>query len=434
MKDRLRPMWCDHLSIMRGKYLPLRKSGGGKIGDGSTRFCRSTYGVHYDKDLLDAPGAMMKQGLPDMELRWQAEDIRDGWERSTKVVLGDLYDHEGQLLELDGRGALKRACAAWGALGLTPMVGIELECYALVGNENGRLVPYDAPGGVVYGTGPFSDPLRVFDDIWERADDLGFNVDMFTAEYDSPQFEMTLTFDEAVKAVDDIVLFRQMAREIALEHGVVLTFLPKPIAEAGGSGMHVNFSFRRDDGGNALDNGPVGGPEHMNDLARGCIAGLMHHHRGLAGLLAPTANSYQRMQPGILSGYWQNWGGDHRCVTTRISGEGGAKARLEHRMADATANPYTATAAVLQAALLGVQKGYDLVPYETGDGFDHIDAKQGTAVDLKRAMNDLEADTVLGDAVGRQLVDNHIFMKRKEVIKTRDLEGDGLRDFYVHFL
>ncbi len=48
---------------------------------------------------------MMKQGLPDMELRWRAEDIRDGWERSTKVVLGDLYDHEGQLLDLDGRGA-----------------------------------------------------------------------------------------------------------------------------------------------------------------------------------------------------------------------------------------------------------------------------------------------------------------------------------------
>ena len=429
MKDRLRTMWCDHLSIMRGKYLP-----NGKIGDGSTRFCRSTYGVHYDKDLLDAPGAMMKQGLPDMELRWKAEDIRDGWERSTKVVLGDLYDHEGRLLDLDGRGALKRACAAWGELGLTPMVGIELECYALVGNENGRLVPYDAPGGVVYGTGPFTDPLRVFDDIWERADDLGFNVDMFTAEYDSPQFEMTLTFDEAVKAVDDIVLFRQMAREVALEHGVVLTFLPKPIAEAGGSGMHINFSFRKDDGGNALDNGPVGGPEHMNDLARGCIAGLMHHHRGLAGLLAPTANSYQRMQPGILSGYWQNWGGDHRCVTTRISGEGGAKSRLEHRMADATANPYTATAAVLQAALLGVQNKYDLVPAETGDGFDKIDAKQGTAVDLKRAMNDLEADTVLVDAVGRSLVDNHIFMKRKEVIKTRDLEGDGLRDFYVYFL
>ena len=87
---------------------------------------------------------------------------------------------------------------------------------------------------------------------------------------------------------------------------------------------------------------------------------------------------------------------------------------------------------MLQAALLGGQKQYALGPMETGDGFDRTDAKQGAAQDLKRAMNDLEADTVLGDAVGRDLVENHIFMKRKEVIKTRDLEGDGLLDFCVY--
>ena len=160
----------------------------------------------------------------------------------------------------------------------------------------------------------------------------------------------------------------------------------------------------------------------------------MQHHRGLAGLLAPTSNSYQRMQPGILSGYWQNWGGDHRCVTTRVSGEGGAKARLEHRMADATANPYTAVAAVLQAARLGVEQGYPLPPMETGDGFERTDAKHGTAVDLKHAMDDLEADNALVESVGRMLVENHVFMKRKEVRKTRDLEGDALRDFYVYYV
>ena len=429
MKERLRALFCDHLSIMRGKYLP-----NSKIGDDETRFCRSTFGVHYDKDLLPAPGAMMMEGLPDMELRWKGAEIRDGWERATKVVIGDLYDHEGAPLPLCPRGALKRAVADWQAKGLSPKVGIELEAFVLQANDQGRLVPYDAPGGVVYGTGPFADPLRFTDEIWERADQLGFRLDMITAEYDSPQFEFTLTFDDAVKAVDDIVLFRLMAREIALEHGLILTFMPKPIAEAGGSGMHINFSFSDDEGKNALSNGPIGGPERMNDLARGCVAGLVHHHKGLAGLIAPTSNSYQRLQPGSLSGYWQNWGGDHRNVTTRISGEGGAKARLEHRMADATSNPYTAVAAVLQAARLGVENSYPLPTIETGDGFEKTDAKDGTAVDLKKAVDDLEADTALSSAVGKMLVDNHVFMKRKEVKKTRDLEGDQLRDFYVYFV
>ena len=350
MKTRLRALFCDHLSIMRGKYLPHSK-----LRDDSTRFCLSVFGTHYDRDLLDAPGAKVKQGLPDMDLRWRADDIRDSWEADTQIVLGDLYDEEGEPLALCPRGALKRAVADWRAQGLTPKVGIELEAYAFQADDKGRLMPYDAPGGVVYGTGSFADPLRFNDRIWEMADRLGFSLDLITSEFDTPQFEYTLTFDDALRAVDDIVLFRLMAREIALEYGVVLTFMPKPIAECGGSGMHVNFSFTDADGNNMLANGPKGGPENMNDLARGCIAGLVHHHRGLAGLVAPTANSYLRLQPGSLSGYWQNWGGDHRNVTTRISGEGGAKARLEHRMADASANPYTAVASVLQAARLGVR-------------------------------------------------------------------------------
>ena len=429
MKTRLRALFCDHLSIMRGKYLP-----NSKIGDGTTRFCLSVFGTHFDRDLLDAPGAKVMQGLPDMELIWRHDDIRDGWEHNTQVVLGDLLDEDGQPLPLCPRGALKRAVAAWQDKGLNPKVGIELEAYALQADEQGRLMPYDAPGGVVYGTGAFADPLRFNDRIWEMADDLGFSLDMLTAEFDTPQFEYTLTFDDAVKAVDDIVLFRLMAREIALEYGIVLTFIPKPVAEGGGSGMHINFSFTDESGGNALSSGPKGGPDHMNELARGCVAGLVQHHQGLAGLIAPTANSYMRLQPGSLSGYWQNWGGDHRNVTTRISGEGGAKARLEHRMADASANPYTAVAAVLQAALLGYENSYVLGPIETGDGFDRNDAKTSTAIDLKGAIADLQADTPLTQAIGSELVANHIYMKQKESRKTRDLEGDALRDFYVYFI
>jgi glutamine synthetase len=121
-------------------------------------------------------------------------------------------------------------------------------------------------------------------------------------------------------------------------------------------------------------------------------------------------------------------------VTTRITAEGAAKSRLEHRMADASSNPYTATAAVLRAALLGVENRYDLPPIETGDGFEVTDATESTATDLGGAIADLKADTVLADAVGQALVDNHVFMKEQEVEKTKDLEGDALRDFYIYFV
>lgn len=429
MTDRLRALFCDHLSICRGKYLP-----GTKIGTDSSRFARATFAVHYDRDLLlDAPHTKVRQGAPDMELRWDEADIRPGWEPGTQVVLGDLHDDDGPL-SLCPRGALKRAVADWQKHGLTPKIGIELEAFALQGDPSGKLRPYDAPGGVVYGTGPFADPMHINDMIWRKAEELGFRLDMITSEYDSPQFEYTLTFDDALQAVDDIVLFRQMAREVALNHGVILTFLPKPIPELGGSGMHINFSFTDTNGQNALANGPKGGPDHLNDLARGCLGGLVHHHKGLAGLVAPTTGSYLRLQPGAMSGYWQNWGGDHRGVTTRVSGEGGRKARLEHRMADASSNPYTAVAAVLQAARLGYEAKRPLPPIETGDGFDKIDAKVGTAQNLRQAMKDLAADTALCHAVGRELTEHQVFMKEREFRKTRDMEPNALLDFYVWFL
>lgn len=429
MAERLRAMFCDHLSIMRGKYLPASK-----IKDDGTRFCRSTFGVHYDRDLLPAPGAMMMEGLPDMELLWRHDDIRDSWEDNTKIVLGDLFDDAGEPLAMCPRGALKRAVADWRAEGLTPKVGIELEAFAFVHDVDGNLMPYNSRGAVVYGTGPFTDPLGFNDQIWNMAEKLGFSLDMITAEYDTPQFEYTLTFDDAVKAVDDIILFRLMAREVAYHCGIILTFMPKPIAEAGGSGMHINFSFVDEKGQNAVAGQGGGGPDNLNTLAKGCISGLLEHHKALAGLIAPTASSYKRLQPASLSGYWKNWGGDHRNVTTRISSEGGTKARLEHRMADASANPYTAVAAVLQAARLGTKHTHDLPPLETGDGFEHTDATEGAAPDLAQAIADLEADTALTEAVGAGLVANHIFMKQQEVEKTASLDDDALRDFYIYYV
>ncbi len=430
MTERLRAMFCDHLSIMRGKYLPAAK-----MKDDESRFAQPTFSVHYDKDLLlEAPGTKCLEGIPDMTLRWKGEEIRQGWEANTRVVTGDLYQADGTPLPLCPRGALKRAVAGWAKHGLTPKVGIELEAYAFTRNADGQIVPYDNAGGVVYGTGNFTDPRRFTDAIWMKAQEIGLPLDLITAEYDTPQFEFTLTFNTAVEHVDTVVLFRQMAREVAWDHGILLSFLPKPIAGKGGSGLHVNLSFSDAKGHNAIANGDHGNPDNLNALATGCIAGWMHHHKAIAGLVAPSALSYARLQPASLSGFWCNWGGDNRNVTARLSAEGGKKARLEHRMPDAAANPYTTVATILQAALLGFEGTYALQPKETGDGFTSNDAAHGTASTLTEALNDLAADTALTAAVGQGLVDNHLFMKRAEVEKTAAMEGDALCDWYIWYI
>jgi len=280
--ERLRVLFCDHLNIVRGKYVPWRGR------DGAARFCRGTFGVGYDKDLIPAPGATVLEGLPDMEAVYEAAAARPGWERNTRVVMCDLLDNHGQPLPQCARGALKRAIAGWHALGYEPMVGIELEAYAFQIEPDGSLKPYDTPSSHVYATGPFADPRGFTDALWEQAAACGLPIDSLNTEYDAPQYELTLTFDSALKAVDDIVLFRLLAREVAFRHGILLSFLPKPLPAQGGSGVHVNFSFRHREGPQAGRNAFSGGADAsaLNELTRGCIAGLMQHHRAIAGLAA----------------------------------------------------------------------------------------------------------------------------------------------------
>lgn len=425
--ERLRLVFCDHLNLARSKYVP-----GSKIGDGSSRFCQGVFANSYAKDLLPAPGSKMLEGLPDMDAVYKAADIRDSWHPGTKIVIADLYNNDGTPLPLCGRGLLKRTIGEWQDLGFSPKVGLELEAYAFVHDEDGNLIPYQTPGAYVYSTGRFADPLQFTDVIWETASANGFRIDSFTSEYDAPQFEFTLTYDDALKAVDDIFLFRLLAREVALDHGIILTFMPKPILGLSGSGLHANFSFVGKDGKNAIGDSTIAA--EMPALTRGCIAGLMHHHAGMAGLLAPTVNSYDRLKPAMLSGFWRNWGVDHRGVTTRLSAEGGTKSRIEHRMGDGAANPYTLVATILQAAKLGYLGKYDLPAAETADCLESQDARESVATDLSGALDDLVADTALVEAVGKGLVENHVFIKRHEIERVGALEGDAKRNYYIHYV
>jgi len=312
------------------------------------------------------------------------------------------------------------------------MVGIEMEAYVFQRDADGQWVPYDTPGAFVYGTGPFTDPAGLVDAIWETAHACGIPIESINAEYDAPQFELTLRFADALKAADDAFLFRQMAREVLLRKGYLLSFLPKPFADKSGSGLHFNISFRDAQGHNVFADDVATGA--LSDTMRGAIAGMLHHHEALAGILAPLTNSYARLQPASLSGYWANWGIDHRSVTVRVSAETGAAARIEHRMADCAASPYFAVAALLQAALMGVEQGLELAAPETDDGLETINTDRHTPHDLGAALDALEADTVLTEAIGAELVANYLAIKREELRIVGDCDEAGQIAYYLPYI
>ena len=420
--SRTRVMFNDMLNLPRGKYVPVDVAAGGKIG-----FARGAFAVSYDRDLLPVPGCGVYDGLPDMDLILDAER-RKGWQAGTEIALGDLHV-DGEPFGLCPRSTLKRAIKDWEALGLSPMVGLETEAYIFQRDQDGIWRPYETPGAFVYGTGPENDPRGVMDDIWEAAHHAEIPIESMNGEYDNGQFELTLRFDHALKACDDAFLMKTLAREIALKKGLLLTFMPRPVPDRGGSGLHVNFSFVGKDNQNQIAPNGV-----LSDLGQHCIAGLIYHHEALAGLLAVTVNSYDRLAAGSLAGYWANWAEDHRLVTTRCSTSSPKSARLEHRMADCATSPYQAVAAVLQAARLGVVGSLPLQPAEDLDGLENVRERRHIPSGLDKSLEALDKDVMLRQAVGEAYCDGLLYLKRDEFKRLLNKSVDEIRDFYLPFV
>jgi glutamine synthetase len=422
---RLRVLFPDHLGLARGKYIP---SGN---GTNHVHHCIGTFSLNFDRTMTPAPGSKMLEGLPDCNAVFSHDRVRPGWETGTGVVVADL-EFQGEPLPIAPRHVLRRAVADWEALGYRPKVGIELEAYVMQPDGRGGWTAWDTPGAFVYGTGPTVDPIGLFDEIMETADACGLPIESVNSEYDAPQFELTLAFGDALEAVDNIFLFKVMAREIAARHDLLLTFMGKPIAGRSGSGMHVNFSLVDEGGCNRF--GDTKSVDGLSTLARQCIAGLVAHHSGLAALCVPTVNGYKRLRPGQLAGYWANWGYDHRGATLRVPDGRGACTRLEHRMSDGAANPYLATAAVLQAARLGVVDNLAPPDPEQQDCLEHQSTDQHVPDDLGRALDALEADGPLSVAVGKEMTDLFLCIKRAEWDKFTAAVTDWELNYYLPFL
>ena len=402
---RIRVLWPDHLNLARGKYLPPRIAGRG------TRHCLTVFALGYDRDMGPAPGTGFLEGMPDMECHLDTSEIRPGWEDGVGVVVGDLW-RNGEPVPLAPRTVLRNAVDAWTQMGFKPKVGIELEAYLMEPDPNGGWRPYNTPGSMVYGTGVRSDPEGIMQTIDATGERLGFRIESVNGEFDMGQFELTLEFDDAMRCADDVFLFRTMAMEVAAQKGHLLTFMPRPIPEYGGNGLHVNLSLEDDSGNNAILD--PSSPDGLSALAKSCIAGHLHHMAAMAALCAPTANSDKRLVPGQISGYWKNWGHDHRCATIRVNPDRDASTRLENRMPDGAASAHSAIAAVLTASRLGVEASLECPDPETGDALETACTEEHTPDHLGAAIEALRADTEFTTAIGPEMVDQYIAVKEAE--------------------
>ena len=404
-------MWSDLNGLSHGRYVPERRL------HEHGHHAVTTLTMTIEREILPVDGYAADVGFPDLTTVPLAETRRPGWEPDTDVVIADL-EFQGEPLALGPRNALKRAVEAWRALGYEPMLGFEMEFYVMQPDADapGGFGPLRIPSHRVYGVGMGGDNTGLMFDMFDAAEHIGLDVEGIMGEFHPGQMELNMKYGPAMDAADRAFICKEMTREIAAAKGYCATYMGRPIAEYVGSGLHVNFSLSPVEGGhNAFDDKTA--EFGLSSLARQCLGGLIAHHEGIAALSAPTVNSYKRLIPGIIAGYWANWGLDNRISTYRVPGERGAATRIENRMPCGSANPYLAAAAMLNAALLGVVDGLDCGEPQVGDGDAEPNTDRHTPHTLWEALDAYEADGRLCEAMGADLTRCFLALRRDEVAR-----------------
>jgi glutamine synthetase len=413
----VRITYSDIHGIARGKDVPLRTFPQA-VEDGLT-FCQANLadGLTFSlANLANNPGAAIDPLFPDMRVRpLPATLVRLPWEPTVAWCLA-VVDPADPRHPRSVRGVLERAVADYAAIGLQPIVAAELEFYLLRRDAQGRLVRSSDELCMVYTTGERADPHGVVRELVRHADQIGLQVLAAHHECGAGQYEINLHHGDALDAADRAFRFKHMVKEVAAGHGLLATFMGKPLADDAGSGLHLHVSVN-DAGGNAF--GDAAAADGLSQLARHFLAGVLEHAPALTAFCSPTINSYKRIVPGTLVPTAANWGYDNRTTYVRVPPDRGRGTRLEIRTADAAANPYLVIAACLFAGLDGIRRV--LVPPDPLSRDATAADAQGTPLPgrLEDSLAALQTDTRLVEAVGRPLVDSFCALKSMEAERYR---------------
>jgi glutamine synthetase len=416
----VRLLYSDLHGVARGKDIPLAHFV--DLYEDGVAFCSAVMGT----DLRHTPVVGGEGGYVDFAIRPDLKTIRvapawrpdDPCEVKVAWCLGEAWALDGSdHWPVCPRALLKRVVERYQERGLTPVVAPELEYFVC---ERDR----SAPGGIrryvdelsrVYTVGPVSDPRELTARMLLWCDELGLRAFAANHEFMSSQYEINLKHSDALDAADRAFMLKAAVKELAAREGLLATFIGRPFADQGGSGFHLHLSLAAADGRNVFADD--GGTNGLSPLASRFVAGLIDHAHGLQALLGPTVNAYKRILPDSLAPTHANWGHDNRTAFCRVPRERGARSRVEVRTGDGAACAHLITAAILSAGLDGIER--DLTPPEpvVGDAYRMDDAHAGSKLpsDLGAALDALEADTGLVEALGAELVATFVAMKRFEV-------------------
>jgi glutamine synthetase len=426
--DVVRVSYPDLLGVDRGRDVLVEQLAAAE-GHGLA-FCRAVYHTSPMGDVVPVQGGL-EAGLPDILVRPDLATLtRLPWEPNAAWCLGDAITPDGQPAPESPRAVVRRVADQISALGLSLICGPELEFFVCEQDADGSWRRYANDLGNVYVVGRKGDPRGLLLRMLRQLRDAGLQVTAANHEFSPGQFEINLGHSGMTDAADRSFRLKSAVQEIARQQDLLATFMAKPFNDEGGSGFHVHASLNDGTGANIF--GDPGAPDGISATGRYAIGGVLRHARAMSALLNPTINSFKRFGPDTLAPWLIDWGLDNRSAMVRIPPERGPAARMEVRLGDAAANPYLGIAAVGAAVFLGIRDQVEPPPKLEGYGYDPASADMLPAR-LADALDALEADTELGDVLGRYFVDSFMAYKRNEIERFERFVTDWeFREYAYH--
>ncbi len=332
-------------------------------------------------------------------------------------LICDVYHPDGSPFTGDPRQALKRVAGRAAELGYVMNAGVEAEFFLFQRDEGGDPTTETHDAGGYFDLTPTDRGEKTRRMIVNDLEAMGFEVEAAHHEVAEGQHEIGFKYADAITTADNLATFRFVVRNAAMAHGLHATFMPKPIFGQNGSGMHTHQSLFRD--GENVFYDPEGEFE-LSDLMRHYIGGLKDHARGIAAVTNPLVNSYKRLVPGYEAPVNVAWSRRNRSPMIRIPDRRGVGTRVEFRMPDPSCNPYLALAVQLAAGLDGIRREVDPGPPVDTNVWNLTEEERERydmttlPANLGEAVDELEANDVLREALGEHILTHFIAAKREE--------------------
>ncbi|MDO5535259.1 MAG: type I glutamate--ammonia ligase [Propionibacteriaceae bacterium] len=363
----------------------------------------------YESDMVARPDPSTFQMLP-----WR------GTSGGTARLFCDIGLPDGSPSYADPRGVLKRAMKKAADMGFTYYVHPEIEFYLF----QRPLVPGVEPTPV--------DTSGYFDHTTDTAgtdfrrtaiamlEQMGISVEFSHHEAGPGQQEIDLRYADALTMADNIMTFRVVVKEVAVMQDRFASFMPKPLSQEPGSGMHSHVSLFEGDTNAFYD---AAGEFNLSRTGRQFVAGILHHAAELSAVLNPWVNSYKRLAAGGEAPAYITWGQNNRSAMVRIpmfKPSKASSARVEIRSLDSSVNPYLAYALILNAGLSGIEQELEL-PDPAEDDVWSLTDKQRAALginplptSLDDAVRAMENSQLVADTLGEHVFDFVLRNKRAE--------------------